>query len=548
MEGKKNKKKFFMIINLLRSNYEFLFYLSIFYSVYVIYNKWKDLSIIIKSGEIPNKINNSNNLLNKFWFYFTFLIIIICIYYISKKFLGINDINNNEYRTIKLLLGFFISFLTLFISIKEKGFKSWKTLFSLFSLCLLIFYVSLLFDEEWKVFIYGKLNSYIIGCSIWICIFLSFFSHEYMYMLDINIMNNLKTNWFKLRESELVNKADMMKIEDLLNKGDSVDSNNEKKVGNLNYKRVKIEDLLNKEELINKAKSSNDLNSRPGTADSISRPGSADSISRPGTADSTNSSGSAISHDSTISSAHVTIMEATRRLAKASELFTNQWNEGKILGENDKEKKEMMEKIIDFPDKKVFEALNWHLTWEANNALGAYGRKRNIPLVLPREKFVDMITSGYEETISDKDENRKYWTRLKAYIKEPIKDKNDLFEKLKKETLTQYVKGEEDSIKTGEKKNIPLELGGRKLKKGGLIAVYEEKKRTAEAAILQEEVRVKAKGREIKHIMPSFGRMSIFEMMNQSVGSVINDFKKLNIDSSTSDNIKDEIKTNSVKY
>lgn len=73
-----------------------------------------------------------------------------------------------------------------------------------------------------------------------------------------------------------------------------------------------------------------------------------------------------------------------------------------------------------------------------------------------------------------------------------------------------------------------------------------KKKRTAEAAILQEEVRVKAKGREIKHIMPSFGRMSIFEMMNQSVVSVINDFKKLNIDSSISDNIKDEIKTSSV--
>lgn len=113
-----------MIINLLRSNYEFLFYFSIFYSVYVIYNKWENLSIIIKSPKIPNNINKKNNLFNKLFFYFTFLIIIICIYYISKNFLGLNDINNNEYRIIKLLLGFFISFLTLFLSIKEKGFKS----------------------------------------------------------------------------------------------------------------------------------------------------------------------------------------------------------------------------------------------------------------------------------------------------------------------------------------------------------------------------------------------------------------------------------------
>ena len=37
-----------MIINLLRSNYEFLFYLSLFYSIYILYKKGRDLYLIIK--------------------------------------------------------------------------------------------------------------------------------------------------------------------------------------------------------------------------------------------------------------------------------------------------------------------------------------------------------------------------------------------------------------------------------------------------------------------------------------------------------------------
>jgi len=56
------------------------------------------------------------------------------------------------------------------------------------------------------------------------------------------------------------------------------------------------------------------------------------------------------------------------------------------------------------------------------------------------------------------------------------------------------------------------------------------------------------RGREVKRrILPGFGRLSIFEIMNQSIGSVINDFKKLNLDSSTSANVNNEIKTNSIK-
>jgi len=55
-------------------------------------------------------------------------------------------------------------------------------------------------------------------------------------------------------------------------------------------------------------------------------------------------------------------------------------------------------------------------------------------------------------------------------------------------------------------------------------------------------------GREVKgRILPGFGRLSIFEIMNQSVGSVISDFKKLNLNSSTSGDVVNKVNTNPVK-
>ena len=43
--------------------------------------------------------------------------------FISNNILDINNISINEYKIIKLMLGFSISILTLYISIKKKGFK-----------------------------------------------------------------------------------------------------------------------------------------------------------------------------------------------------------------------------------------------------------------------------------------------------------------------------------------------------------------------------------------------------------------------------------------
>jgi hypothetical protein len=566
-----------MIIDLLRSNYELLFYLSIFYSIYILYNKWRDLIQIIKS---PIKLdNNGGNWNKKFLYCLAFLLIVICIYYIFNKLLGINNISINEYRTIKLALGFSISILTLFINIKEKGFKSWRTIFSLFSLCLLLLYVSFLFDDEWKNSFYVKLNSCIIGCSIWICILFSFFSHEYLYLSGIDIANNLKVKIFKLQESELINKPNMMKIEDLLNKEDSLQSSDQRTTKNIPYNRVKVEDLLNKEELnnsnkdknsnikitnelslsnkkensgnilindlseSNKNKSSNSVVSKIDINNDINtRPSSSDSMS--------SSSASVMSQDSTISKAHICVIQGTDQLVRAAELFTNQWNEGKILDESAKEKKEMLDEILDLPDKRVFNLMKYRLNWERNNAMTRYINKRNMP-VIPKEELIKRVNAEFNKTMSNKEEKQKFWTRLKAYLKEPIKDEseNNVFNRWKKNTLSQYVKGEEEEIiRMGKDKKNSLRLDGKKLKRGGLIAVYEDKKVDAEVAFQRDEIRSIHGGWNVKNrILPAFGRLSIFEIMNQSIESVVNNFKNLNLDSSTSANVNNDIKTDSVK-
>lgn len=178
----------------------------------------------------------------------------------------------------------------------------------------------------------------------------------------------------------------MMKIEDLLNKEDSnqPQSSNQAISNNTKYNKIKIEDLLNKEEPIinqsndnSKEKSIIDLSSSKEKENKdreflknlskshkirdpynlFSDKNENTNNSKSNTSDNQDAA-SIISQDSTISNAHISIMEGTSRLLKGAELFTNQWREGKILGENDKEKKEMLDEIMDIPNEKVFKVMN----------------------------------------------------------------------------------------------------------------------------------------------------------------------------------------------
>jgi hypothetical protein len=132
-------------------------------------------------------------------------------------------------------------------------------------------------------------------------------------MSGIDITNNLKIRFFKLPELELINKPNMIKIEDLINKEDSTNSSDIVITGNIQSNRVRIEDLLNKEvsnngngnQISNNKSINNDIKARPGTSESIG-------------------SASVMSHDSTISNAHISILEGTKQMVGAAELFTKQ--------------------------------------------------------------------------------------------------------------------------------------------------------------------------------------------------------------------------------
>jgi len=142
-----------------------------------------------------------------------------------------------------------------------------------------------------------------------------------------------------------------MKIEDLLNKGDSIQSSDQTTTNNIPYNRVKIEDLLNKEELNNSNKDKNSnikITNELSLSNKKENPGnilikdlsesnknkSSNSVvskidinndinTRPSSSDSM-SSASVMSQDSTISKAHICVVQGTDQLVKAAELFTNQ--------------------------------------------------------------------------------------------------------------------------------------------------------------------------------------------------------------------------------
>jgi hypothetical protein len=158
--------------------------------------------------------------------------------------------------------------------------------------------------------------------------------------------------FFKLSAWEINNKPNMMKIDDLLNKEDSnqPQSSNQVISNNTKFNKIKIDDLLNKENSINnqgndnsKDKSINDLSSSKEKENKdreflnnlskshkirdpynlFSNKNENINKSRPNTSDSQDAA-SIISQDSTISNAHISIMEGTSRLLKGAESFTNQ--------------------------------------------------------------------------------------------------------------------------------------------------------------------------------------------------------------------------------
>jgi len=153
-------------------------------------------------------------------------------------------------------------------------------------------------------------------------------------MSNIDILNNLKIKLVRISELELINKPNMVKIEDLLNKEDLDHTNNQIKSENTGFKKIKVEDLLNKEDSIksnsdssSSNKSNNDLSlsKKNKSSDSlISKINTQNNINiRPSSSGSSDTA-SIMSDDSTLSNAHICIIEGTKQLVESAEAFTKQ--------------------------------------------------------------------------------------------------------------------------------------------------------------------------------------------------------------------------------
>lgn len=475
----------FSFIDLSYINTEFLFYLSLSYSMYIFYKKWKNFNLLREMKFTYQLDNNNNNNINKsnymlkILFHIVFIFTIICLYYMLKKFFSLYEINNNEYKIIKIILGFSICILVLFINIKEKGLKSWNTLFSVFSLCILLLHGYMLYDEEWKYYLNDKLSSYIILCTFWISIFFSSFLPEYLHILGNNAIDLSIYKILKPIKKELKNEPNMVKSEDSLDKGSIYDKSNMKD-----------------------------------DSDSIS----------------------VMSHDSTLSTAHITILESYKNMIKAADKFVTDWKEGKVLGKED-ERKKLLDEIMDLPDPRIHKEMIRDCEWEQFHALDKYLRKRNMPPP-PLNQVLGMASATFDEAVSDKTKDKKFWSRVKSFIKEPNDYKWNFHQTLQKETLNLFVEGEEEAVMTKEKKNPSVvKLDDHKLKKGGLLNIYEERRVTAEVYHQQKEIKIINREDVIaisNRIIPFSRKLSIFDIMNQSVPSVVDDLKKLNINSDSS--------------
>jgi hypothetical protein len=103
-------------------------------------------------GEKENKENIIENWIKKFklifWFFF---ISIFSFFYFDYWYPELFPLNTTSYitrRTLKFTLAIILNISNIYINIKTNGFKSWRTVFSIFSLLSTIFIMTLFFNSD----------------------------------------------------------------------------------------------------------------------------------------------------------------------------------------------------------------------------------------------------------------------------------------------------------------------------------------------------------------------------------------------------------------
>jgi hypothetical protein len=196
------------ILEYMSDNIEYFLCLSILFSSYIIYIKMNNfiLNWFINKDNKDILINKYNKIVK-----YTILLLVtifITIFVICEipsvnTYIPIlNIFNYNSLRIVKIVLAFLINIITIYLTIKLNGIKSWKTFLSLFFFLLLIFYTTLFFTphlkEAYLSFIGESLQGFIKSLAILIIIIASLSGHEHLLLTGVN---DIYINTLKVKEN-----------------------------------------------------------------------------------------------------------------------------------------------------------------------------------------------------------------------------------------------------------------------------------------------------------------------------------------------------------
>jgi hypothetical protein len=507
---------FINIIQILKNNYEYIFYLSLLHSIYILYKKSQDLDlnnklhtcneVINKStnfinneinnestnetfnktnNETNNDTNNVNNnkimsnmykkLIKKT---INLLIILFIIGFLYDLYLDIKNysiysfrLDNDNiiiYRKVKLLLGVFIAIISLSTNIKDNGFKSWKTILSLLSFCLLILYACLLYNEIWKTFINDKIKDYLGIILLVISSIISNNIHMYDGCSVKSIYNEVD---YKLKGSIL-----------------AVNNN-----GEPGYTPIQTGSPTN-ESSSNKPSTSSNTNTD-------------DKDLRPSTAKSTSSQTSTLSSDSTISHINIAVLSKSRDMSELSHNIAKDWRENKLS--LPKEKSELIEKVLEVPEHLTSTYLLSKLEREEKKAFEWYCVKRGVSVDSDKKNILNKAKDTINKMTADPDNIKKGRKKIDTFLsRQPDND----YDIQKNFVVNNWSKGEfidKDSKNAKDHRGIRKELGG-------INKVYDLYEKDAENSI--EEGRKTGKYRS-KAKARIWGKLSFWQFLNK-----INDF------------------------
>jgi len=139
------------IIEFMGNNIDSILNISLLISCVILYiNIPKVITILMEKKENKKKKIEKGKKIFKLLFWFLFVIIFSFFYfdYLYPELFPLNTTSYVTKRTLKFILAIILNLSNLYINLKTIGFKSWRTLLSLFSLFSTLFFISIFYNED----------------------------------------------------------------------------------------------------------------------------------------------------------------------------------------------------------------------------------------------------------------------------------------------------------------------------------------------------------------------------------------------------------------